>query len=176
MILISPRKRSSYTLFGLPQECQGKTLPLVIRKLIVLLACADATITVHEPLTREADTSCICWQTSQLCHLDKSAKAKRCLHHCTREANSCYGWALFNVVSGLWDLSLSSLRPHVIIPYNSQHHGIIIYTYLQQNSIHQDVTCSIIPSGEANIKGECNGTVDDGTVHNSTHLYHTHIL
>ena len=66
---------------------------------------------------------------------DKSAKAKRCPHHCTREANSCYGWAikeLSHVVSGLWDLSLLSLGPHVIIPYNPHHHGIIIYTYLQQ--------------------------------------------
>ena len=85
---------------------------------------------MHEPLTREADTSCACWQTSQLRHSDKSAKAKRCLHHCTREANSYYGWAireLSRVVSGLWDLSLSSRGPHMIIPYNPHHHGSIIY-------------------------------------------------
>ena len=84
---------------------------------------------MHEPLTREADTSRVCWQTSQLRHSDKSAKAKRCLHHCTREANSYYGWAvkeLSRVVSGLWDLSLSSRGPHVIIPYNPHHHGSII--------------------------------------------------
>ena len=44
-------------------------LLLDIRKLTVLLAHEDAT---HEPLTREADTSGVRWQTSQIHHSDKS--------------------------------------------------------------------------------------------------------